>query len=177
MQKLHADEIAKQKAELEIARKDREKVETNNRFLEHDLAQEAAKSRKTVKESTNNKPKLQSRPVSVTTPKKSRTLPFRDGFDDDDIIMVSPPKAQDKTKAATPKAGSKRKRPNAEQLEQSPVRPLQLSQSIELVKSPEAARLAQSVALRDDAALLVRLEEEDERFQVCAVFAASNDPV
>ena len=41
LQQAHAKEVAKQRAELEAVRKDRERVETNNKFLENDLAQEA----------------------------------------------------------------------------------------------------------------------------------------
>lgn len=176
MQKLHADEISKQKAELEAARKDREKIETNNRFLEHDLAQEAARARRALKDGTIAKPKPHGRVIPVVTPKKTRTLPFRDGFDDDDVVMVSPPRAQEKTRVPTPKAGSKRKRHNAEQREQSPVRKLPLDEPVEPVKTPETLPPEQPATSGIDVALLARLDEEDDRFQVWAQSLVSNGP-
>lgn len=115
--KLHAEEMAKQKAEIEAARKDREKMETNNRFLEHDLAEEAKKARnvkkRILKDGTGNVSRAQP-PLNVSpaaTPKKDRAAPFRDGFDDDEVMLISPSKeqARGKQNASTPKA-AKRKR-------------------------------------------------------------------
>jgi len=121
LQQMHSEEIARQKAELEAARKDREKVETDNRFLEHDLAQEAerAKTRtKTLKDGHGNLGRKGSAKQSpVTTPKKDKTLAFRDGFDDDEVFMVSPSKSKPASKASTPRAGVKRKRAMTEQSE------------------------------------------------------------
>lgn len=47
-------------------------------------------------------------------------LPYRDGFDDHEIVLVSPSKPKEKAKADTPKAGDKRKR----NVNPSPIRPL-----------------------------------------------------
>jgi Protein of unknown function (DUF3636) len=93
--------------------------------LEHDLALEAGKTRqiqKAMKTGTGGGQKQ-----GDVTPKKSRVLPFRDGFDDNDLVMLSPSKPR--SKPSTPKAGAKRKR-NAN--DNSPVAPpipaLQLSE-------------------------------------------------
>ena len=162
MKQDHAGKMAKQKAELEKTRKDRELVETNNLFLEHDLAREAEKA-KQIKKSLKDGAGSKSRPPQgspAVTPKKHRSLPFRDGFDDDDIIMVSPSKARDKPKISTPKLGAKRKR---QAIDQSPLQPLQLSESRERTKQQD---LVEAPDLDIDLALLTKLGKEDERFEV-----------
>ena len=113
-------------------RRERESIAADNKFLEHDLAREAAKARqaqRTLREDlAGDKRKEHSGDSRTGTPRKSRALPFRDGFDDGDFVL-SPTKARDKSRPGTPKAGAKRKRPGAG-TEQSPVQgePLLLSQ-------------------------------------------------
>ena len=162
MQEAHAEAVAKQEAELEKTKKDRELVETNNLFLEHDLARETEKA-KQIKKSSKDGAGSKSRPPQgspVVTPKKHRALPFRDGFDDDDIIMVSPSKARDKPKISTPRLGAKRKRPV---IDQSPLQPLQLSEPRERTKQQD---LVEAPDLDIDLALLTKLGKGDERFEV-----------
>lgn len=123
LQKTHAEEIAKQQAELAAAKSDVQKSKTDQTFLEHDLkiAQEAR--RRTLKEGPGNK-----QLSTVTTPKKTRNAVYRDGFDDDEIAMVSPSKSRDrrgKDKNTTPKGHGKRKRADTQQ--HSPTKPLPLS--------------------------------------------------
>ncbi|KAF2456068.1 hypothetical protein BDY21DRAFT_372706 [Lineolata rhizophorae] len=128
LQRAHADAVAKHNLELEAAWKERERVETNNRFLEHDLTHHArAPGRKQMREvGAGNRPRTaeQKGDATATTPKKSKALPFRDGFDDGDVLMASPPK-KDRSKPATPRAAAKRKRPVPDA---SPVQPLPLSE-------------------------------------------------
>jgi hypothetical protein len=103
MQKLHADEAAKQKAELEAMRKQREKMETDNRFLQHDLAQEADRVKRTAGSSKLKQIK------EKDTPRK-RKQGHGDGFDDSEVHMVSPSRSRERSKDQTPTAGAKRKR-------------------------------------------------------------------
>ena len=124
MQRLHADEAAKAKAELEAQRKEREKMQTDNRFLQHDLAREAERANRV------NGP----RPKSTLqgTPRKSRRGARGDGFDDDEVRMASPSRSFNREKSRgdqTPKTGAKRKRPAhdspvALSFTQQPPRPL-----------------------------------------------------
>lgn len=161
MQQAHADVVTKQKAELEKTRRDRELVETNNMFLEHDLAREAEKAKrvkKSVKEGVAQKP-MSVNASPNATPKKHKILPFRDGFDDEDIVMVSPSKARDKAKPSTPKGG-KRKRLITDQ---SPIHPLELSQPRERPRNEEPTIRTD---LDIDPALLEKLGVEGDRFQV-----------
>ncbi|KKY21454.1 putative dna repair protein rad26 [Phaeomoniella chlamydospora] len=121
LKKAAEEEAAKHKAEVEAAREESERVATENRFLQQDLAEEAKKAKeirhnlRTKPDDNNNSP--------LSTPKKTRTLAYRDGFDDDDIRMVSPSKGARKSKKTTPTAGHKRKR---QALMDSPVAPLVL---------------------------------------------------
>ena len=120
MRQLHADAITKQKAELASVRKEREKIATSNRFLEHDLVVEAGKTKHAAKPA---RPGAERPGSAFGTPKKSKNLPYRDGFEDGDIIMHSPSRTRDKSKQSTPKGGAKRKRTITDQ---SPIAPLPL---------------------------------------------------
>ncbi|OCL03227.1 hypothetical protein AOQ84DRAFT_442872 [Glonium stellatum] len=161
MQQIHAEVVAKQKEELEKTKKDRELVETNNLFLEHDLAREAEKAKqlkKSLKDGAGNKPKPAQGSPAVT-PKKHKSLPLGDGFGNDDIVTVSPSKVRDKPKISTPKLGAKRKR---QIIDQSPVLPLRLSEPRERARQQD---LVEAPDLDIDLALLSKLGKEDERFE------------
>lgn len=117
MQKLHSDEAARQKAELEAGKKERERMETDNRFLKHDLAQESERTRR-----LNGPGKA--RVEKQETPRKTKRAGLGDGFDDDEVVLVSPSKSKDKSREQTPKVGAKRKRP----AQDSPIAPLSFDQ-------------------------------------------------
>lgn len=110
MQKLHADEAAKQKAELEAGRKERAKMETDNRFLQHDLAQEAERAKRLT---GPGKARVAVNGNGNVTPRKAKRTALGDGFEDDEVRLVSPSKSKekDKSREQTPKVGAKRKRP------------------------------------------------------------------
>ncbi len=171
-QNVHADEAARQRAEIESARAEKEKIATENMFLKRDLTEEGEQTRllrrnlknaggggKTVltKTTANGSP--------VATPKKHKSLPFRDGFDDDEIMVTSPSKAAQNAKRGTPKAGDKRKR---KVVDDSPGQPLQLSQS--KGESIEEDKPKPSVHLED--AALQHLGKDDDRFPVSLLPAA-----
>lgn len=112
LQQQHAEDAVKAKADLDAARKEREKFETNNRFLEHDLARETERARvhrRTLKDGDANASRI--KPNGFSTPRKNRSMPLRDGFDDTEVAVLSPSKFKDKARApSTPKADRKRKR-------------------------------------------------------------------
>lgn len=113
----HAEAIQKLRDELHAMRRDRDEKDSLNKFLDHELKVEGGKPkqpRRTLKDGT-------ARGQAASTPKKNRTVPFGDGFDDGDVVMVSPSKSRDKSRTGTPRQGSKRKR-NA--VEASPSKPL-----------------------------------------------------
>ena len=107
------EEIRRQKQEeqgrhtalLEQARKEKESLATHNQFLGHEIndqtwqLQQAQRTQRTL-----------NRQAGESTPKKLTAVPLRDGFNDDEIMVVSPSKSGGKGKASTPRAGGKRKR-------------------------------------------------------------------
>ncbi|CAI7620237.1 unnamed protein product [Penicillium glandicola] len=122
LRKSMADEMVKHKQEIEVAMSESKVLATENVFLQQDLVDEAYQLR-------NYKSKHREMEPPVT-PRKSRVLPFRDGFEDDEIAMVSPSKSAVRSKRATPTVPGKRKR----QSSQDNPAPLQLNPAgVELI--------------------------------------------
>lgn len=117
LRKAMADEANKHREEVEAAMAEGKMLATENIFLQHDLAEEAHQLR-----SFKSKQRAEEKNPPVT-PRKSRVLPFRDGFEDDEIAVVSPSKSAARSKRATPTVPGKRKR----QASQDSPAPLQLS--------------------------------------------------
>lgn len=168
-QRLHADEAARQRAEIESARAEKEKIATENKFLKRDLTEEGEQTRilrRNLKDAGGGGKIVLAKPVAnaspVTTPKKHKSLPFRDGFDDDEIMVISPSKVVQRSKKNTPKVGEKRKR---KAVDDSPGKPLQLSQSREIIFEDEPLPVVQPVVQPEEAALQ-KLVKENDRFPV-----------
>lgn len=127
LEKLHVETVARQKIELDSARAERERMATENKFLRRDVIEESEKARQAQKlaKGTTGGPPAQINGELTTTPKKSKVPSYRDGFDDDEIVTISPSKVLGRQKPLTPKLGTKRKR---KANEDSPGQPLQLSQ-------------------------------------------------
>ncbi|CAD0110609.1 unnamed protein product [Aureobasidium uvarum] len=149
LNKSRADDAVKQKADLDAKKKEIEAYETNNRFLEHDLAQARHERAKRLKPTRTNTGRLTRQP--------SQSLPYRDGFDDNEIVNLSPSKPKDRSKSSTPKVGEKRKR-NAVA---SPAPHLQLNPQPSLSSSP-AANAAESTPVVEE---LVQ-PQDDSQFQM-----------
>lgn len=117
LRKTMAEEATRHREQVEAAMAKGKTLATENLFLQHDLAEEAHQRRsfKTKQRTEEKNPPI--------TPRKSRVLPYRDGFDDDEIAVVSPSKSAARTKRATPTVPGKRKR----QASQDSPAPLQLS--------------------------------------------------
>lgn len=139
MQKLRAEEAARYKVEVEKARDEQQKIAIEKQFLENDLNQgnEQIKNlQRVVKDGVGKTSFIRSEEGKnqVTTPKKNKSLPYGDGFDDDEIQMVSPSKLSVRPKALTPKAAGKRKRKIEEN---SPAKPLPLRQPESIDRSAD----------------------------------------
>ncbi|KAF2771895.1 hypothetical protein EJ03DRAFT_372461 [Teratosphaeria nubilosa] len=106
MKKTYADDAARQKQELEASHKENQKMQTDNRFLQHDLAQEAERAKRAgpakTRPTASNKEK--------ETPKKAKRTGLGDGFDDEEVRVISPSKSKERPKDQTPKHAAKRKR-------------------------------------------------------------------
>ncbi len=125
LQKLHADEAARHKLEVEKARTEQEKIATEKLFLENDLGQGAERIKslqRVVKDGVGNNAHGGGT-SPITTPKKNRSLPYGDGFNRAEIKATSPAKLSFRPKVTTPKATGKRKR----RVEDSPAKSLVLS--------------------------------------------------
>lgn len=114
-----AEVTTKSKGAQQAAIDDRQKLETENLFLREELRDETLRA---------NNLRAKNRTEPPQTPRKQRTLPFRDGFDDDEIGFASPTKSSGgRSKRGTPSGHGKRKRKISDTSIHMP--PLQLSQS------------------------------------------------
>ena len=149
LQKLHADEAARQKMEVEKARAELQKTATEKDFLENDLA-EGTKQIRNLKIAVkkggdrDSETKTKGKENQPVTPKKNKALAYADGFDDEEIQPMSPSRLVIRSKANTPKAGAKRKRKCTET---SPVIPLELTQPIQIDSYEESAQPQRSDVL------------------------------
>ncbi|KAF9893571.1 hypothetical protein FE257_010883 [Aspergillus nanangensis] len=130
LRKAMTDEVFRHKEEVEAARAEGKMLATENAFLKQDLAEESIRNNTMQK-----KARLEEKPAPVT-PKKSRALPFRDGFDDDEIVAVSPSKTARSKRVASVVPGKRKRRASQD----SPT-PLQLS--------PQADRMATDPGVAD----------------------------
>lgn len=153
MQRLHADEAAKAKAEIEAQRKEREKMQTDNRFLQHDLAQEAERAKRLTGPS-------RTKSTQRETPRKSkRTTAHGDGFNDSEVRLASPSRSREKTRGeGTPRLGAKRKRAAHD----SPVAALSFTQPPQPLRqeSTEQSALSLDSSAPDRVAVV-----EDKRYE------------
>ncbi|KAK2735706.1 hypothetical protein FQN57_001155 [Myotisia sp. PD_48] len=119
-----SEESKKYLAEIQSVLMETKRLTTENAFLKQDIKEELGRTNK-LQQTLKSKSKEDGDP---TTPKKSRSLPLRDGFDDDEI-MASPTKSLGrKSKRGTPSTSNKRKRA----IDDSPIpAPLQLTKSFD----------------------------------------------
>ena len=169
LQKLHADEAARQKMEVEKARAELQKIATEKDFLENDLAEGTTQIRnlqKAIKQGGDKyyESKINGKENQPVTPKKNKALAYADGFDDEELQPMSPSRLVIRSKVNTPKAGAKRKR---KPTEASPIKPLQLTQPIQIDSFEEAAQPQRSDALSANRQLSRPVPvRQDQKFKV-----------
>jgi hypothetical protein len=163
IRKLNEEKLAKQQRALEAARVAQEQAATEREFLKQDLSEEAERVRRLkAREAAEKKDN-----AGLATPKKKKALPHRDGFDDDEIQIVSPSKLSPSKfhkKHGTPTRAAKRKRKAVD----SPIAPLDVIHTEE--SFPE--ELEQKAPVLDEA-ILARLGIQDDRFDVNRDFRTS----
>jgi hypothetical protein len=156
---LNAQNLAKQQETIKAAIEAEKNATTELEFVKRDLLEEAEKvrslkrSKEKERESTND---------PIATPKKNRTQAYRDGFDDDEIQIISPSKFHArKSNPSTPtKAGTKRKRKGQD----SPV----VSLEVEQFEPPQEPAQVPTMILDD--VLLERIRNPDDRLNVSSQF-------
>ena len=140
MRKGHAEEVARARTEREAAQRERERMETEGRFLRHDLAQ----ARDTEKGGVGKKGTLMGTgKTRISTPKKKDKVKLGglgDGFEDGEVGTMASPNRKD----ATPRGGAKRKRSAVEGPATGPVLPL----SGDIAFSRDDSHLSSEVADR-----------------------------
>ena len=170
--KLRADELAKYNAEIQRYKTELQKVSTDKAFIENDLAREAEQRKGLQKNTKTAAKKAPGKENTLGTPKKKKDGALGDGFNDDEIQVQSPSKLALRSKTATPKAGAKRKR---KPTENSPVKPLQLSQTKKDLKGDLSKKSVEHQAVEapadvaaDEApkALVQYPQRDDHRYEV-----------
>jgi Protein of unknown function (DUF3636) len=150
------EELAKTKTLLGSLAERNSKIASDNTFLQHELAQE---TEKTQALQLRFKERPVERPAGpTTTPRNRAASSLRDGFDDDEIMLVSPQKSARRSKPPTPTAASKRKRKADVQ---SPIKSLVLKHSTAASEDDTAAQT--DVAVTHNPTSLVRRDRRTER--------------
>ena len=126
-EKLQEAEMAKAQSELAKVMQERDRLQRAEMFEQQDVREEIHRS-KTARQRTREKGSTNVGPATTTTttPKKNKGPSYRDGFDQDEIMIVSPSRSAGRSRVGTPKAGGKRKRKG---VDDSPLPALQLTQS------------------------------------------------
>lgn len=156
LRKLNEDKLSKQEKALEAARIAEKNAATEREFIRRDLAEETEKVRRLSKTKEAEK-----KEALMTTPKKKKALPHRDGFDDDEIEFlspskISPSKFQKKVAGSPSRVGGKRRRKTVE----SPIAALEVQVDDESTKKPKINYLV------FDESIIDSLSRQDDRFDV-----------
>lgn len=158
VRKLNAEKLAKHQQAIEAAKDAEKNAATELEFVRRDLFEEAEKNRSLKKAQGRERGAIGE---TVTTPKKNKSIPYRDGFDDDEVQIISPSKFNPrKSNPSTPtKTGTKRKRKGQD----SPVVVLEVEQS-----EPPPQEQGQPSGVFLNEVLLERIRKPDDRLIVCA---------
>lgn len=167
LQNQHANEIASHKLELEMARAEQKKTATEKGFLEFNLAEGTEKIRnlqRAVKQGRQASRTKKDGHGDPLTPQKSKSAQYGDGFNDDEMQVISPPKLAIRSKPVTPKAGAKRKR---KAVDNSPAKPLPLPLPLGQPKDiqhdePHSKRSKDTIET-----IFSNVGRDNERYRVC----------
>ncbi|KAK5063055.1 hypothetical protein LTR84_005131 [Exophiala bonariae] len=103
------EETIKHQAAMDaIAEKNRQ-LTTRYQFLQQEHNQEV-QDVKALKQRLKDRPEAEQQPTITSTPKRGMGGSLRDGFEDDDIMLLSPSKSARRSKPSTPTAANRRKR-------------------------------------------------------------------
>jgi hypothetical protein len=125
LKKSMEEESAKHSAQVAALNEKNNSLMTRYKFLQEEHNQEVQES-KSLRQRLRDRPLADSAASPATTPRRGAASSLRDGFNDDDIMLVSPSKSARRSKPPTPTAANKRKRKAGEP---SPVKPLVLRPS------------------------------------------------
>lgn len=156
------EESTKHSAAVNVLTEKNSNLTTRFHFLQQEHNQELQET-KTLKQRLKDRPPADNDTSPTATPRRGMASSLRDGFDDDDIMVVSPSKSARRSKPSTPTAGNKRKRKANEGA--SPVKPLVLRASnvdhAEMLPPPPPQQ--QSVQYVEQIVPIVRQDKQAER--------------
>ncbi|EXJ77061.1 hypothetical protein A1O3_10219 [Capronia epimyces CBS 606.96] len=159
LQKTMAEESAKHTAALQAMMEKNNTLTTRYNFLQQEYNQELQNSKalqQRLKE--RQQPAKDNNPT--TTPKRGMVSSLRDGFDDDDVMAISPSKSGRRSKPQTPPAANKRKRKADVP---SPVKPLVLRPPSTIPPESPPPPQPQPVQVEDQSITIVRTDKQAER--------------
>lgn len=129
MKKSLQEDSVRNKERVDLIRQEKKIIEDEKAFLQNELADGNQRMKRLQRTLQEQPPNIVSERATAikTTPKKAHVQSLRDGFDDDEIMAISPVKSGGgrKSKGSTP-TGAKRKR---KAVDASPVPALVLRQS------------------------------------------------
>jgi hypothetical protein len=154
LKKSYHEDAARYRAEIEAANEEAQRIISEKQFLQRELEEEEGRAR-ALQRSLKEKEKAAQSDGPLLTPKKAKIRPLGDGFDDGEIMAISPVRSGRGSKSGTPTAGSKRKRKvdNA-----SPMAPLVL-----LPPAPEARQGPQPASEPEKPPIVVRKDPTAEK--------------
>lgn len=160
LKRLNAEKVAAQQKVIEAARDAEKTLATELEFVKKDLTEEVEKVRNLKR--TKDKDATEGTLKKVETPKKKK--PMADGFEDDEITIVSPTKFRGRrSNGGTPtKAASKRKR----KAQDSPARALDLEVDVDMQGVVEQESLKSEHLIRTVGR---DLRLPDDRLKVCKI--------
>ncbi|KAI9788054.1 MAG: hypothetical protein M1816_007266 [Peltula sp. TS41687] len=172
-QKRHEEDMARLNAELQRVGDEKDRLMTENKDFRHNL-REDVQSTKNLKGAGGIQGPVREKVNSggiLSTPRKPRPKGYGDGFDDDEIMVISPIKSggggggagRRSNKGGTPtKIGGKRKKRS---FQESPGKTLELSQSNRIIEEdepPEDHRPLEDRMIEEDEPPLVNEPQEDK---------------
>jgi hypothetical protein len=158
IRKLNEEKVSKQEKALEAAKIAEKNAATERDFFKQDLAEESERVRR-----LNKAKAMEKQGANLTTPKKKKALAHRDGFDDEEIELlspskISPSKFQKRLMGSPSKAGGKRKRKTVE----SPAAALDL----EVMQDEPVTEQVEPREMILDETIIASLSVRDDRFDV-----------
>ena len=109
LKKSMEEEAIKQKAAMDAVNDKNRQLTTRYQFLQQEHNQEI-QDVKALKQRLKDRPDAEGPSNFNSTPKRGMAGSLRDGFDDDDVMLLSPSKSARRSKPSTPTGASKRKR-------------------------------------------------------------------
>lgn len=159
LKKSMEEEFAKHSAQHNAVTEKNNNLTTRYNFLRQEHNQEVQET-KTLRQRLKDRPQAEREASPITTPRRGLASSLRDGFNDDDIMLMSPSKSARRSKPPTPTAVNKRKRKAGDP---SPVKPLVLRPATQNAMPPPPPQAIEPVGMIQQIVSVVRRDRQAER--------------